>query len=225
MDRCANPECGHDEGFHGEDGLGACDFVLYDESSGEQRFSCPCPRFQPAEPEGQPTEPSRSVMRRVAIQQGRPTPDFSPKAERRAMTNYGLPTGTRYRNYDEVLVPRCTCAYPFPGSVTVDPACPDHGQPPAGVEDGCVAQPTRAEFDAAMDNVRRTPEFREEYERLVQDETAQPPVEYLTITIARSVFDWFLDGKWYEATPNEYHDPLLHISDRCRAAALPKEGE
>ena len=47
-------------------------------------------------------------------------------------------------------------------------------EPPAGVEDGCVAQPTRAEFDAAMDNVRRTPEFREEYERLVLDETAQP---------------------------------------------------
>ena len=50
------------------------------------------------------------------------------------------------------------------------------------------------------------------------DSTARPPVEYVTIAITRSVFDWFLDGKWYDATPNEYHDPLLHISDRCRAA-------
>jgi len=56
---------------------------------------------------------------------------------------------------------------------------------------------------------------------------SHPPVkrscDYVTITIGRSVFDWFLDGKWYDATPNEYHDPLLHISDRCRAALLPKE--
>ena len=55
---------------------------------------------------------------------------------------------------------------------------------------------------------------------LVGDSTnAQPPVEddHVTITIARSVFDWFLDGTWYEARLTDMHDQLLHISDRCRA--------
>ena len=59
----------------------------------------------------------------------------------------------------------------------------DLGADPCPCPRFVAAEPTKAEFDAAMDKVRQTPEFQEEYARLVQDE-AQPPVECEHTTFA-----------------------------------------
>ena len=47
----------------------------------------------------------------------------------------------------------------------------------------------------------------------------------LTVELPRGVFEWFRDMKWYEATPNDHHDPCLAVSDACKRAALKAEGQ
>lgn len=50
--------------------------------------------------------------------------------------------------------------------------------------------------------------------RQAQDTAA----DRVAVELPRWVYEWFLRRRWYEADPNDMHDPLLATTDACRAA-------
>ena len=150
---------------------------------------CPCPAFVPAASR----EGSLGPVTKEAVRIVRDNPPEIRRMVREARHNLedGLHNPEHFEArlvvpaseqgptdgevYPSRSVARRVAAQQGRPAPTFQPAsCPDGPEHVGCADDGCVAQPTRAEFDAAMDNVRRTPGFREEYERLVLDETAQP---------------------------------------------------